>query len=183
MEVATSLRFSLRNPRAIDIQARTYSLEASISADGRFAVFRSLADNLVDGDTNNFEDIFVVPTSGVPVPSPEPTPEPVPEEPVPDFLTGSGGNDRLEGGDNRDYISGGEGDDVLKGRQGGDFLLGNAGNDRLSGNEDDDTLGGGAGDDILRGGDGTDLFWFGENLGDFTSLPFNVLGVDRIRFP
>jgi hypothetical protein len=32
---------------------------ASISADGRYVVFQSIADNLVAGDTNGFADIFV----------------------------------------------------------------------------------------------------------------------------
>src|SRR5262249_12921335 len=33
--------------------------ETSISADGRFIVFQSSADNLVPGDTNGFMDVFV----------------------------------------------------------------------------------------------------------------------------
>ncbi len=36
-----------------------YSVEPSISADGRFIAFTSLADNLVPGDTNLVEDVFV----------------------------------------------------------------------------------------------------------------------------
>jgi len=36
-----------------------YSEEVSISADGRYVAFRSWADNLVSGDTNNHPDIFV----------------------------------------------------------------------------------------------------------------------------
>jgi Tol biopolymer transport system component len=35
------------------------SARPSISADGRYAVFSSVAGNLVSGDTNGFEDIFV----------------------------------------------------------------------------------------------------------------------------
>ncbi len=35
------------------------STRASISADGRFVVFESKADNLVAGDTNGFEDVFL----------------------------------------------------------------------------------------------------------------------------
>jgi Tol biopolymer transport system component len=232
-------------------QANTYSYEASISGDGRFVAFRSLADNFVSGDTNGFEDIFVVPTSGVPVPSPEPTPEPEPEpmpvpepepapeptpenpppspepepepapepmpvpeptpeptpgtdpspepEPLPEPITGSIGDDFLQGGDDDDFfigfdgkdtLKGGEGsdalwgfegDDVLKGDEDDDFLKGNDGNDRLSGNDGGDILSGGAGDDILRGGDGKDQFVFGENIGGFESVPFEVLGVDRLR--
>ena len=40
-------------------QANHHSMEASVSADGRFVVFRSLASNLVADDTNNRADIFV----------------------------------------------------------------------------------------------------------------------------
>ena len=40
-------------------QAILASSQASISADGRFVAFVSLAFNLVTGDTNNTEDIFV----------------------------------------------------------------------------------------------------------------------------
>ena len=40
-------------------QANTYSFESSLSADGRFVAFRSLADNLVPGDANDATDILV----------------------------------------------------------------------------------------------------------------------------
>ena len=40
-------------------QANNYSEQASISADGRCASFYSRASNLVPGDTNNVEDVFV----------------------------------------------------------------------------------------------------------------------------
>jgi Tol biopolymer transport system component len=36
-----------------------YSLSAALSADGRFVAFRSVASNLVPGDTNGVEDVFV----------------------------------------------------------------------------------------------------------------------------
>src|SRR5436190_13803833 len=36
-----------------------HSLNAAISADGRFVAFRSVASNLVPGDTNRQEDVFV----------------------------------------------------------------------------------------------------------------------------
>jgi Tol biopolymer transport system component len=41
------------------VQGNGLSSDSSISADGRFVVFRSLASNLVAGDTNGIEDIFV----------------------------------------------------------------------------------------------------------------------------
>lgn len=40
-------------------QANGLSEQASVSADGRFVVFQSRATNLVSGDTNNQQDIFV----------------------------------------------------------------------------------------------------------------------------
>ncbi len=41
------------------VQGNNMSNKASISADGRFVVFESFADNLVPGDTNGVSDIFV----------------------------------------------------------------------------------------------------------------------------
>lgn len=40
-------------------QAGGYSISGGISADGRFVTFSSEADNLVPGDTNGAEDVFV----------------------------------------------------------------------------------------------------------------------------
>src|SRR4028119_1991642 len=40
-------------------QGNSFSYSPSISADGRFVAFSSLASNLVPGDTNNYHDIFV----------------------------------------------------------------------------------------------------------------------------
>src|SRR6266540_1381689 len=40
-------------------QSNGYSRDADISADGRFVVFWSGASNLVAGDTNEWEDLFV----------------------------------------------------------------------------------------------------------------------------
>ena len=41
------------------VQATGASEKPTLSADGRFVAFRSLADNLVKGDTNGWHDIFV----------------------------------------------------------------------------------------------------------------------------
>lgn len=41
------------------IQANADCLDPSISSDGRFVVFHSTASNLVTGDTNNVDDVFV----------------------------------------------------------------------------------------------------------------------------
>ncbi len=49
-------RVSLSNDGS---QAEGESLQAAVSADGRFVVFRSEGANLVDGDSNNLPDVFV----------------------------------------------------------------------------------------------------------------------------
>src|SRR5262249_45131164 len=40
-------------------QANDHSLNAGISADGRFVVFTSVASSLVPGDTDGFNDVYV----------------------------------------------------------------------------------------------------------------------------
>ncbi len=54
--VATTLRVSVSSSGG---QANSESLRASISADGGFVVFDSGATNLVTGDTNQVDDVFV----------------------------------------------------------------------------------------------------------------------------
>jgi Tol biopolymer transport system component len=51
-----TVRVSVRND---GVQTNNHSSRPSISGDGRFVSFRSLATNLVDGDTNGFADIFL----------------------------------------------------------------------------------------------------------------------------
>jgi len=47
------------NTDASGAEANSFSSGGSISADGRFVAFHSLADNLVEGDTNGERDVFV----------------------------------------------------------------------------------------------------------------------------
>lgn len=56
LTVGTTTRVSVRTDGG---EADHNSLEASISDDGRFVAFRSLASNLVDDDRNDRADIFV----------------------------------------------------------------------------------------------------------------------------
>src|SRR5919202_4504786 len=70
----------------------------SISADGRFVAFYSTSSNLVPGDTNNTDDIFVVDTRS-----------------TPNLINGPPGNDNLTGTGGKDIINGSEGDDLLTG--------------------------------------------------------------------
>ena len=44
---------------ALASRAESFSENAAISADGRFVAFDSLSDNLVSGDTNGYDDVFV----------------------------------------------------------------------------------------------------------------------------
>jgi Tol biopolymer transport system component len=41
------------------VQGNSYSRQPALSADGRFVAFSSYASNLVPGDTNDEEDVFV----------------------------------------------------------------------------------------------------------------------------
>jgi len=138
-------------------QGNNDSSSPSISADGQFVAFNSKASNLVPGDTNNTDDIFVVDTSS-----------------TRNVINGTDGNDNQTGTTGNDIINGSEGDDVLTGLRANDFLNGGDGNDTLSGGKGSDTLNGGLGNDNLVGGAGNDVFVLGAGLGvdtisDFTN--------------
>ena len=110
---------------------------------------------------------------------------------VPQFITGTTGNDSLNGfaGDDNisgergnDTISGGGGNDSLNGGENDDTLLGGAGNDQLSGFTGNDTLSGGGGADWLSGGDGVDSYLFGYGDGNDTVSELGADGgVDTVR--
>jgi Ca2+-binding RTX toxin-like protein len=136
-------------------QGNRQSLFPSISADGRFVAFTSEASNLVPGDTNNTDDIFVVDTSS-----------------TPKVINGTPGNDNLTGTSGNDIINGLEGSDVLTGLRGWDVLNGGLGNDILSGGKGSDNLNGGLGNDNLVGGAGNDVFVLGAGLGVDTISDF-----------
>jgi Ca2+-binding RTX toxin-like protein len=127
----------------------------SISADGRFVAFESNSSNLVPGDNNNSNDIFVVETSS-----------------TPKVINGIPGNDNLTGTSGNDIINGAEGDDVLTGLRASDVLNGGDGNDILSGGKGSDTLNGGLGNDALEGSAGKDVFVLGAGLGVDTISDF-----------
>jgi Tol biopolymer transport system component len=136
-------------------QANSDSSSPSISADGQFVAFNSNASNLVPGDTNNSNDIFVVDTIR-----------------TGNLLNGTPGNDNLTGTSSNDIINGSEGDDVLTGLRASDVLNGGDGNDILSGGKGSDTLNGGLGNDNLVGGAGNDVFVLGAGLGVDTISDF-----------
>ena len=156
--------------------ANSFSANPSLSFDGRYVVFQSLASNLVAGDNNGAMDVFVF-----------------------DRLTqmttmvstaqnGAQGNGTLfynselpsisaDGktiafaGDASNLVDGdtnntfdifaieipGNRNDTLKGGDGADILLGGGGDDRLLGDDGDDRLFAGFGEDRAEGGDGNDL--------------------------
>ncbi|TAH16985.1 MAG: calcium-binding protein, partial [Oscillatoriales cyanobacterium] len=144
-------------------QQNGYSNTPSISADGRFVTFDSDASNLVPGDTNNTQDIFVADTSS-----------------TPNAINGTPGNDYLTGSSGNDIINGLAGDDVLTGLRGNDVLNGGDGNDILYGGKGSDTLNGGLGNDTLVGGLGNDVFVLGAGLGVDTISDFGN-GQDTIQ--
>jgi Ca2+-binding RTX toxin-like protein len=117
--------------------------------------FESNSSNLVPGDNNNSNDIFVVETSS-----------------TPKVINGIPGNDNLTGTTGNDIINGAEGDDVLTGLRASDVLNGGDGNDFLYGGKGSDTLNGGLGNDVLEGSAGKDVFVLGAGLGVDTISDF-----------
>ena len=148
----TTTRVSVDSPGN---QGNILSSRPSISADGRFVAFSSNASNIVPGDTNNTDDIFVVDTIR-----------------TPNVINGTPGNDNQTGTSGNDIINGLEGDDVLIGLRASDVLNGGDGNDILSGGKGSDTLNGGLGNDNLVGGAGKDVFVLGAGLGVDTISDF-----------
>ncbi|MEG4284712.1 calcium-binding protein [Microcoleus sp. A006_D1] len=146
----TTTRLSVSGER---YQSIFTSFFPSISADGRFVAFQSEASNLVPGDTNNAQDIFVVDltnASGV-INTPS------------NNINGTPGNDNLTGT---------PGNDIINGLRGNDILNGGGGNDILNGGKGFDTLNGGLGNDNLVGGAGNDVFVLGAGLGVDTISDF-----------
>lgn len=162
-------------------QANTYSFTPVLSADGRYAAFLSGATNLVRGDTNRYDDIFVHDRLGVLLEGPAGAPsctdgfdndsdgaidaadvDCTPISP-PIFcngrlvtITGTPWSDFFIGTTGNDVIAGLGGDDVLDGAGGNDVICGGSGNDTLIGGSGKDRLFGGVGDDVLKGGAGND---------------------------
>jgi Ca2+-binding RTX toxin-like protein len=150
-------------------QGNRSSFGASISADGRFVAFESLASNLVE-DTNDSYDIFVVDISS-----------------TRNVINGTPGNDNQTGTSGNDIINGSEGDDVLTGLRAWDVLNGGDGNDILSGGKGFDNLNGGLGNDTLEGGAGNDVFVLGAGLGvdtisDFTNSQDTIQLINGMTF-
>ena len=154
----------------------------SISADGRYVSFSSMASTLVPGDTNGQEDIFVHDRLATLLEGPYGTAtcsdgldndgdgqvdalDSDCQLPLPPHMCngqrvtiiGSPGNDDITGTSSDDVISTFGGDDIVWGAYGGnDLICGGDGNDTLRGGVGSDTLIGGEGDDKLVGGEDHD---------------------------
>jgi Ca2+-binding RTX toxin-like protein len=154
-----------------------FSIDSSISGDGRFVAFSSNAINLVAGDTNKFTDIFVVDLTNIPSNInnlPNITGENLIGTPGVDWLRGFDGDDTLTGRQGNDLLLGRLGNDILNGGKGSDNLSGGNGNDILNGGNGSDNLDGGAGNDTLTGGADNDSFLIGpgwgiDTISDFTN--------------
>jgi Ca2+-binding RTX toxin-like protein len=155
-------------------QGDALSSQASISADGRYVVFFSLASNLVQGDTNGLRDIFLkdmvtgtvtrlsVAADGTELNDLSNTPQISADGHYVTFQsqatdTGVGAEGNGTGFDVfRISLVAGAGADRMLGSDGNDTIDGLAGNDILLGGFGNDVLTGGAGADQISGAAGTD---------------------------
>jgi RTX calcium-binding nonapeptide repeat (4 copies) len=97
----------------------------------------------------------------------------LPESIVPDFKSGSSGNDKLSGNAAYNFLSGGSGNDTLAIKSGIGWAWGGNGNDTIKGSDGGtaslfggDHLHGGAGSDRIYGGRGGDVIEGGGNSDD-----------------
>jgi Tol biopolymer transport system component len=154
-------------------QGNGWSGFGSISADGRYVTFISIASNLVPGANGG---LFVRDRLGVP-PLCDGQPATIVGTAAADTLTGTpgrdviaglGGNDTIYGRGGDDLICAGSGADVISAGAGEDRVQTGPGHDRAFGGDGLDQLFGSAGTDVLSGGAGNDKLWGG--LGDDTLI-------------
>ncbi|MEG4090084.1 calcium-binding protein [Microcoleus sp. Pol12B4] len=162
-------------------QANNYSFSPSVSANGRFVAFDSLASNLVPGDTNNRHDIFVRDlltntTTRVSVDSADNQGNSGSFEPSISadgqrVAFSSEASNLVPGDTNFTYNSrldvfvsdtdstpgNNPPDNSINGSPDNDILTGTSGNDIINGVEGNDVLMGLRGNDMLVGGDGSDV--------------------------
>jgi len=158
-------------------QGNSTSFEPSISANGRFVAFRSNASNLVPGDTNNTDDIFVrdtltntttrlsVDSAGNQGNNNSFNPSISADGHRVAF--DSAASNLVPGDTNNTYdvfvsdIGNTPGnnppDNSINGSPDNDILIGTSGNDIINGVEGNDVLMGLRGNDMLVGGDGSDV--------------------------
>lgn len=161
----------------------------SISSDGRYVAFASGALNLVAGDTNYVDDIFVHDRLTTLLEGPaelstctdaldndndgyvdgndsdcKPVPAPLRCDGKRVTIVGTPRNDRFTATRGDDVIAGLAGNDVLSGAGGNDTVCGGSGNDTLKGNAGADRLFGGPGNDTLLGGSDGDTLTGGSGI-------------------
>ena len=161
----------------LGIQGNAESRGAFFSPDGSKLLFFSPADNLVPGDTNGADDLFIASLTG--------NDDVVVGNPGNDTLHGGFGNDDLDGGHGNDVVFGDNGRDVVKGGPGDDTVYGGNGDDSIDGNSGNDKVFGDAGDDTMRGSEGRDTMDGGAGndtvLGDSGSdIVHGGAGNDRV---
>jgi Tol biopolymer transport system component len=158
-----------------------YVDHASISGDGRRVAFHANATNLLPGDSNGVEDVYVrtlpvgtrrIPTEGSGCGAVSAGLPGIPAHclGLPVTLVGSRGRDVIVGTPRRDVVvalggpdrvSALQGNDRVCGGRGRDVLLGGGGVDRLRGGRGADRLLGGARGDLLVGDGGLDRCYGG----------------------
>ncbi len=154
LQTGTTKRISVASDGT---QGNNGSYTPSISTDGRYVAFSSPASNLVSGDTNGAQDIFVYDRGYG----------------IENFWTGTSENDSYSytGTDNLSAF----------GLAGSDTLMSGIGNDSLFGGDGNDILVGGFGIDTLMGGSGSDKFTFNSPTdGIDTISDFNAGEGDQI---
>lgn len=129
-------------------QGDSASYAPEFSPDGSQILFASSADNLVTGDTNGVQDLFLVSQAG-----------------ADDTISGNFGKDTIHGGAGNDTITGDSGDDTLFGDLGDDRMSGGTGKDVMEGGLGRDWINGDTGNDIIHGGIGRDTL-FGDDGND-----------------
>ncbi|MEI5682526.1 hypothetical protein AAAK29_29765 [Mesorhizobium sp. CCNWLW179-1] len=167
-------------------QANDLSLQAVISADGRYVVFLSAANNLVQGDTNGLRDVFLkdmvtgavtrlsVAADGSELNDISNTPSISTDGRYVTFQSQATN-------DGAGTDANGSGFDVFRislvASAGADRMIGSDGNDSIDGLAGDDILNGGLGNDVLTGSAGADQLFgdLGSDTADYTASTAGVI--------
>ena len=174
------------------------SFQPSLSADGSQVAFASVATNLDEGDTDQFQDVYVKGDAATVAPEPAPTCEgrtatvyvsstgqvvggPATGQAYAGTLRGTDGPDVLVGTSQADAVYGAGGDDLVCALGGGDSAFGGPGADQLFGNDGADRLTGNNGRDTLVGGYGADRLTGGTQADRFNGGPQRDTATDYSR--
>jgi Tol biopolymer transport system component len=160
---------------AAGVQGDNASFGPRFTPDGQSIVFGSVATNLIAGDTNGLQDVFVknlitgvVTRVATGVAGAQPngaqfTPIVVSSTGAIAFGTAASNLLPDDANAQQDIIvvgAGlGAGDDVLSGGAGNDLIGGGAGADRIDGGDGNDFIGGEDGNDVISGGAGADILF------------------------